>query len=85
MFKNMNLLFNHHFFSDKPEIDEHPTLLKFASDAGNTAKLICKAQASPLAKFSWARNGSPIAPNSTSKYYATFRQVKTSQSYLFSP
>ncbi|KAK9885754.1 hypothetical protein WA026_013625 [Henosepilachna vigintioctopunctata] len=78
--KNVMLIVKH-----KPEIDEHPTLMKFASDAGNTGKLICKAQASPLAKFSWARNGSPIAPNTTSKYFATFRQIDvlTSESTLF--
>ncbi|XP_044759594.1 nephrin isoform X1 [Coccinella septempunctata] len=78
--KNVMLIVKH-----KPEIDEHPTLLKFASDAGNTAKLTCKAQASPLAKFSWARNGSPIAPNATSKYYATFKQIDvlTSESTLY--
>ncbi|KAL3284555.1 hypothetical protein HHI36_018712 [Cryptolaemus montrouzieri] len=78
--KNVMLIVKH-----KPEIDEHPTLLKFASDAGNTGKIICKAQASPLAKFSWARNGSPIAPNTTSKYYSTFRQIDalSSESTLY--
>ncbi|KAG5895719.1 hypothetical protein JTB14_025666 [Gonioctena quinquepunctata] len=59
----------------KPEIDEHPQYLKFASDAGDTGKLICRSQASPLARYTWARNGSPITSNTTGKYYSTFRQV----------
>lgn len=60
---------------DKPEIDEHPKYLKFASDAGDTGKLICKSQASPLARYTWARNGSPISANTTGKYYTTYKQV----------
>lgn len=65
-----------YFIIDKPEIDESPTLLKFASDAGDTGKMICKSQGSPLARYTWARNGNPISANSTGKYYSTYRQVK---------
>ncbi|CAH1372536.1 unnamed protein product [Tenebrio molitor] len=69
----------------KPEIDEHPTLLKFASDAGDSGKVICRSQASPLARYSWARSGSPITANTTGKYYTTFRQIDalTSESVLY--
>ncbi|XP_049818879.1 nephrin isoform X2 [Aethina tumida] len=69
----------------KPEIDEQPTLLKFASDAGDTGKLICRSQASPLARYSWARSGSPITANTTGKYYTTYRQVDSliSESTLY--
>nr|CAH7753210.1 unnamed protein product [Callosobruchus chinensis] len=35
----------------KPEIDEGPQYMKFASDAGNTGKLVCRSQASPLARY----------------------------------
>ncbi|XP_060520055.1 nephrin isoform X3 [Cylas formicarius] len=59
----------------KPEIDMHPALLKFASDAGDTGKMICRSQASPLARYTWARNGNPISPNTTGKYYTTYRQI----------
>lgn len=59
----------------KPEMDRSPMYLKFASDAGNMGKLVCRSQASPLAKYSWSRNGSPISVNTTGKYYTTFRQV----------
>lgn len=65
------------FVLDKPEIDQQPSLLKFASDAGDTAKLICKSQASPLARYAWSRSGSPINTNTTGKYYSTFKQVGT--------
>ncbi|CAH0546788.1 unnamed protein product [Brassicogethes aeneus] len=69
----------------KPEIDEHPTLLKFASDAGDTGKLICRSQGSPLARYSWARSGSPITTNTTGKYYTTYKQIDSliSESALF--
>ncbi|XP_023310255.1 nephrin [Anoplophora glabripennis] len=69
----------------KPEIDEHPTYLKFASDAGDTGKLICKSQASPLARYTWARNGSPISANTTGKYYTTYKQIDqlSSESTLY--
>ncbi|XP_050302000.1 nephrin isoform X2 [Anthonomus grandis grandis] len=69
----------------KPEIDESPSLLKFASDAGETAKMICKSQASPLARYTWARNGSPINVNTSGKYYFTYKQIDqlTSESILY--
>ncbi|KAJ3641993.1 hypothetical protein Zmor_028460 [Zophobas morio] len=69
----------------KPEIDEHPALLKFASDEGDTGKVICRSQASPLARYSWARSGWPITANTTGKYYTTFRQIDalTSESVLY--
>ncbi|XP_056630856.1 nephrin isoform X1 [Diorhabda sublineata] len=59
----------------KPEIDTNPQFIKFASDAGETGKLICRSQASPLARYTWARNGSPINPNTTGKYYTTYTQI----------
>lgn len=62
-------------FTDKPEIDDHPQFLKFASEAGDTGKIICRSQASPLARYTWARNGSPINSNTTGKYYSTYNQV----------
>lgn len=62
-------------FLDKPEIDASPTLLKFASDAGDTGKLICRSQASPLARFTWSKNGSPISVNTSGKYYSAYHQV----------
>ncbi|KAJ8946977.1 hypothetical protein NQ318_015915 [Aromia moschata] len=69
----------------KPEIDEKPAYLKFASDAGDTGKLVCRSQASPLARYTWARNGSPITANTTGKYYTTFRQISqlVSESTLY--
>ncbi|XP_076263611.1 nephrin adhesion molecule sticks and stones isoform X2 [Rhynchophorus ferrugineus] len=69
----------------KPEIDEQPAFLKFASDAGDTGKLTCRSQASPLARYTWARNGNPISANTTGKYYTTYRQVDqlTSESVLY--
>lgn len=60
---------------DKPEIDQSPSLLKFASDAGDSGRITCRSQASPLARYSWARSGSPIRANTTGKYYTTFRQI----------
>ncbi|KAK5640308.1 hypothetical protein RI129_011119 [Pyrocoelia pectoralis] len=59
----------------KPEIDQSPALLKFASDAGDTGRLICRSQSSPLARYSWARSGSPLRTNTTGKYYVTYRQI----------
>ncbi|KAG5873298.1 hypothetical protein JTB14_021786 [Gonioctena quinquepunctata] len=59
----------------KPEVDEHPQYLKFASAAGDTSKLICRSQAFPLARYTWVRNGSSITPNTTGKYNSKFRQV----------
>lgn len=72
------------FLSDKPEIDKSPSLLKFASDAGDTGKLICRSQASPLARYSWAKAGSPIRANTTGKYFTSYRQIDamTSESIL---
>ncbi|KAJ8969698.1 hypothetical protein NQ317_004131 [Molorchus minor] len=69
----------------KPEIDEQPIFMKFASDGGDTGKLICRSQASPLARYTWARNGSPITANTTGKYYTTFKQINqlSSESTLF--
>ncbi|VEN63224.1 unnamed protein product [Callosobruchus maculatus] len=69
----------------KPEIDEGPQYMKFASDAGNTGKLVCRSQASPLARYTWARNGTPITSNTTGKYYSTYRQVSqlVSESTLY--
>ncbi|XP_030753919.1 nephrin isoform X2 [Sitophilus oryzae] len=69
----------------KPEMDEQPALLKFASDAGDTAKMVCRSRASPLARYSWARNGNSISANTTGKYYTTYRQVDelTSESVLY--
>lgn len=67
--------FNLQTFIDKPEIDDRPQFLKFASEAGDTGKLICRSQASPLARYTWARNGSPINSNTTGKYYSTYNQV----------
>lgn len=49
--------------------------MKFASDAGESAKITCRASASPLAKFTWARAGSPINANTTGKYFTTYRQI----------
>lgn len=58
--------------------------MKFASDAGNTGKLICRSKASPLARYTWSRNGSPINSNTTGKYFSTYRQLDalTSESTL---
>lgn len=64
-------------FVDKPELDLSPSLTKFASDAGNAGRIICRSKASPLARYSWSRNGSPISVNTTGKYYLTFKQVRT--------
>ncbi|KAH1018792.1 hypothetical protein HUJ05_006493 [Dendroctonus ponderosae] len=77
--KNVMLIVKH-----KPEIDAGPTLLKFASDAGDTGKLICRSQASPLARFTWSRNGSPISANTSGKYYSAYHQIDqlTSESIL---
>lgn len=61
--------------TDKPEIEDSPQYLKFASEAGDTGKLVCRSQASPLARYTWARNGSPINSNTTGKYYSTNNQV----------
>ncbi|KAL1502300.1 hypothetical protein ABEB36_007466 [Hypothenemus hampei] len=78
--KNILLIVKH-----KPEIDESPTLLKFASDASETAKMICRSQAFPLAKYTWARNGNSISANTTGKYYTTYRQINQmiSESVLY--
>lgn len=62
------------FFIDKPEIDKQPYLLKFASDAGATARLICKSQASPLARYSWSKSGVALNTNTTGKYFSSYRQ-----------
>ncbi|XP_022909293.1 nephrin isoform X2 [Onthophagus taurus] len=59
----------------KPEVNQSPAFMKFASDAGNMGKIICRSQASPLAKYSWSRNGSPIAANKTGKYFSTYKQI----------
>ncbi|CAH1107304.1 unnamed protein product [Psylliodes chrysocephalus] len=69
-FKEVMLIVKH-----KPEIDGQPLFLKFASDAGDTGKLICRSQASPLARYTWARNGAPINSNTSGKYYSTYRQI----------
>lgn len=69
----------------KPEINKAPAFMKFASDAGNTGKVNCRSQASPLAKFTWARSGSAISANGTSgKYYTSYKQIDalTSESTL---
>ncbi|XP_018320439.1 nephrin isoform X2 [Agrilus planipennis] len=68
----------------KPEMDKSPALQKFASDTGNSGRLICRTRASPLPRYSWARNGSPIAANVSGKYYMAFRQIDilTSESIL---
>lgn len=63
------------FISDKPEVDQSPQLLKFASDAGDSGRITCRSQASPLARYSWARSGSPIRANTTGKYYTTYKQI----------
>ncbi|KAI4470791.1 nephrin [Holotrichia oblita] len=68
--KNVLLIVKH-----KPEMDQSPMYQKFASDAGNMGKLICRSQASPLARYSWSRNGSPISANTTGKYYTSFKQI----------
>lgn len=69
-------VFHHCFCSlDKPEIDDQPALLKFASDAGATARLICRSQASPLARYTWSKSGTPINTNTTGKYFSTYRQI----------
>lgn len=66
--------------TDKPEVDQSPSLMKFASDAGDTGRLICRSQSSPLARYSWARSGTPISANTTGKYYTNYRQVCFSSS-----
>lgn len=68
----------------KPEIDESPSLRKFASDAGDTGRLICRSHASPLPRYTWARMGSLIQPNTTGKYFTSFKQIDplTSESIL---
>ncbi|KAK4873251.1 hypothetical protein RN001_015280 [Aquatica leii] len=68
--RNVMLIVKH-----KPKIIQTPSLLKFASDAGDTGRLICRSQASPLARYSWARSGSPLRTNTTGKYYMTYRQI----------
>lgn len=68
-------LFNWAKFSDKPEIDNQPSLLKFASDAGDTAHLICRSNASPLARYAWSKSGATLNPNTTGKYYSSYRQL----------
>lgn len=75
--KNVLLIVKH-----KPEMDQSPMYQKFASDAGNMGKLICRSQASPLARYSWSRNGSPILANTTGKYYTTFKQVRSQCIYI---
>lgn len=60
---------------DKPEIVNQPSRLKFATDAGDTGKIVCRSQASPLARYAWSRAGSPINTNTTGKYYSAFKQV----------
>ncbi|XP_066154012.1 nephrin isoform X2 [Euwallacea fornicatus] len=70
----------------KPEIVDSPALKKFASDAGEIGKMICRSQASPIARYTWARNGSPIhSNNSAGKYYSTYRQIDplTTESILY--
>lgn len=52
-----------------------PSLVKFASDSGNTGRLVCRAKASPPAKFTWSRNGTPISANATGKYFTTWKAV----------
>lgn len=71
-------------FPDKPELELTPSLVKFASDAGNTGKLICRSKSSPLARYTWSRNGTPINSNTTGKYFTTYRQLDalTSESTL---
>lgn len=59
----------------KPEIKNSPSLSKFASDAGETGKVICRSQGSPLPRHTWARNGNTISANTTGKYYTTYNQV----------
>lgn len=49
--------------------------MKFASDAGDTARLICKSRASPLARYSWSKSGTPLNTNTTGKYYSSYRQL----------
>lgn len=37
--------------------------------------MICRSQASPLARYSWSKSGVPLNTNTTGKYFSSYRQL----------
>lgn len=60
-------------------MDTSPRIAKAASNAGDTAKLTCRAQGAPQLRFTWSREGATIPVNTTDKYFIATYQVR----YLF--
>lgn len=63
-------------FTDKPEIDHSPVLLKAAGKVNGTGRLICRASGAPKLMFAWSRDGYSISVNTTPKYHARYNQVR---------
>ncbi|XP_076325678.1 nephrin-like [Tachypleus tridentatus] len=62
---------SHLVVKHKPIIDRSPPLQKSASEKGETAKIICKAEGAPNVTFTWSREGATIDSDTKPKKYET--------------